>query len=395
MGFALASEVKAAGGKFKVARTAHHNLIDPQLKSVNGLHERPLIQVGTIGQFVKSPHAIANEKTQTGLPVLGLIQDGKVNRHEEKGDAEHEDKTHNAAVADGEKSEQGGKYKNKGFPSLYPDSRDQVLNDENISYAWGMSVDTSTCIGCNACVIGCQAENNSAVTGKDQVMMGREMHWIRIDTYYEGDVSDPEVYFQPVMCMHCEKAPCEPVCPVLATQHSPEGINEMVYNRCIGTRYCSNNCPYKVRRFNFLQYSDQETPQIQLMANPDVTVRARGVMEKCTYCIQRVNEARIQAEKEDRLIRDGEVVTACQQACPTNAIIFGDIRNEQSKVAQLKSEPHNYGMLTELNTQPRTTYLAKITNPNLALAKNVNDKVEYRPVNSEHQDESATPVEGH
>ena len=346
-------EVSAAGGSYRIARTAHHNVIDPRDNSIDGLHERALIQSATIEQFAKNPKSVVGRKAIAGLPVVGLTQQGKINTgvEEDGTDAGHA-------------SDHPGEEKAPGFPSLYSSGRDSVLNDEAIPYAWGMSIDTSTCIGCNACVIACQSENNSAVTGKDQVMIGREMHWLRIDTYYHGDVNDPDVYFQPVMCMHCEKAPCEPVCPVMATEHSPEGINEMVYNRCIGTRYCSNNCPYKVRRFNFLQYSEQNTPQMELMANPDVTVRARGVMEKCNYCIQRVQEAKIQAEKEDRTVRDGEIVTACQQSCPTNAIIFGDIRNAKSQVAQLKQQPHTYGMLTELNTYPRTTYLAKIHNPN-------------------------------
>ncbi len=361
-------EVTKAGGRFRVARTAHHNIIDNRTNKIDGLHDRELIQSATIEQFAADPKSVVGEEVTTALPVVGLIQQGKINTG-----LEHE------AGGDGgvDAGEHEGAEKAPGFPSLYPQGRDSVLNDENIPYAWGMSIDTSTCVGCNACVIACQSENNSAVTGKSQVMMGREMHWLRIDTYYHGDVSNPDVYFQPVMCMHCEKAPCEPVCPVVATQHSPEGINEMVYNRCIGTRYCSNNCPYKVRRFNYLQYSEQNTPQIELMANPDVTVRARGVMEKCTYCIQRVQEAKIQAEKEDRTVRDGEIVTACQQSCPTNAIIFGDIRNEKSQVAQLKKQPHSYGMLTELNTYPRTTYLAKIHNPNPALKEAVEPDSEY------------------
>jgi molybdopterin-containing oxidoreductase family iron-sulfur binding subunit len=247
--------------------------------------------------------------------------------------------------------------------------RDQSLfpNWDYKENAWGMSIDMNSCVGCNACIVSCYAENNIAVVGKEQVRIGRNMQWLRIDTYFEGDLAAPRAHFQPMACQHCENAPCEQVCPVGATVHTPEGLNTMVYNRCVGTRYCSNNCPYKVRRYNFLLYSDFETESLKLSRNPDVSVRSRGVMEKCSYCVQRITAARIEADKENRAIRDGEVVTACQQACPASAISFGNLNDKGSKIAKLHADERSYQVLADLNTRPRTKYVAAVVNPNTEL----------------------------
>jgi MoCo/4Fe-4S cofactor protein with predicted Tat translocation signal len=303
-----AAEITLVKGKpYPVACTQEHQSINP--RDVGG--DRGIIRATTFAEYQKDPHFAATAHHGTG----------------------HE--------------------------SMYPP---HIYKN----HAWAMVIDTSVCTGCNGCVIACQAENNIAVVGKTEVHRERELHWLRIDRYFRGDPANPEVFHQPVPCMHCENAPCEPVCPVEATSHSGDGINEMTYNRCVGTRYCSNNCPYKVRRFNFFGYSDYDTPALKPMRNPDVTVRTRGVMEKCTFCVQRVNEAKIEAEKRggNERVRDGEVTTACAQACPTEAIVFGDMNDKSSRVAKLQAEPANYALLAELNTRPRTTYLGVVRNPN-------------------------------
>jgi MoCo/4Fe-4S cofactor protein with predicted Tat translocation signal len=308
-------QVAKTGKTFSFASVQHQYGIDfdghPSSEESENAFRRDLVQIGTLDEFRKNPAFAQNSENQITKDI-----------------------------------------------SLYP-------NYKYEANAWGMSIDLNRCIGCNACVVACGSENNVAVVGKDQVERGRIMHWIRIDTYFRGGMDNPEIYYEPLPCMQCENAPCEYVCPVGATTHTPEGLNDMTYNRCVGTRYCSNNCPYKVRRFNFFLYSDYTTPSLFGVRNPNVTVRSRGVMEKCTYCVQRINAAKIRAAEEgDRPIRDGEIITACQQACPTEAIVFGNINDPNSRVTKLKAQSRNYGLLVDLNTRPRTTYLARVRNPN-------------------------------
>ena len=310
-GFSIA----ATGKTFQHATTQEHGTLDDKGANAEHLNDRPVFREVTIEEYKKNPRAI---EEMSEVPELH---------------------------------------------SIYPERAYDQGNQ------WGLAIDLTACTGCNACVVACQAENNIPVVGKAQVMRGREMHWLRMDRYYVGPEDDPRAVEQPVPCMQCENAPCENVCPVAATTHSPEGLNDMAYNRCVGTRYCSNNCPFKVRHFNFLNFHKHQ-PEIQAMvSNPDVTVRMRGVMEKCTYCVQRIQETKIKAKVEGRrAIKDGEIVTACQQTCPADAIVFGNINDPESRVSKLKKQDRNYAMLAELDIRPRTTYLAKLRNVNPELA---------------------------
>jgi MoCo/4Fe-4S cofactor protein with predicted Tat translocation signal len=311
-GFGSGFKISKTGATYPLAQTQEHQTMEePKLVGFQQPVVRPIVREGTLEHFRKEPH-FAQEMVEH--PPL---------------------------------------------KSLYGDY------DYSKGQQWGMAIDLNACTGCNACMVACQAENNIPVVGKQQVARGREMHWIRLDRYYTGPPENPQIANQPMMCVHCETAPCENVCPVAATVHSPEGLNDMVYNRCVGTRYCSNNCPYKVRRFNFLNWHEG-TQEVQKMSyNPDVTVRMRGVMEKCTYCVQRIQEKKIELKTQGRRwMKDGDVQTACQQTCPSDAIVFGNLNDTDSRVAKLKLSPRNYALLGEINTKPRGTFLAKLRNPN-------------------------------
>jgi MoCo/4Fe-4S cofactor protein with predicted Tat translocation signal len=354
--FATGATVKKASGSYELCVTKVHNIehrgsfaqhdLEKPESDKDGVYslagheamERAIIRYATLDEVKKNPNFAHEGGAGSLVNKVGYSPEGETPKQDE---------------------------------SFFPDSWHYDKKDVSsgkIQNAWGMAIDLNSCVGCNACIVSCYAENNIPVVGREQVKIGRNMQWLRIDTYFEGDLHAPRAHFQPMACQHCENAGCEQVCPVGATVHTPEGLNTMVYNRCVGTRYCSNNCPYKVRRFNFLLYADYDTESLKFMRNPDVSVRSRGVMEKCSYCVQRIEAAKIGADKENRAVRDGEIVTACQQACPTNAIVFGNINDKASKVAQRKAKERDYPVLADLNFRPRTTYTAGVINPNPELA---------------------------
>ncbi|MCC6746187.1 MAG: TAT-variant-translocated molybdopterin oxidoreductase [Deltaproteobacteria bacterium] len=316
LGFAGGAALAKLGGTYKLVTTQEYGqLVEPQTG-----RRRPLIREATLAEYRKDPAFVKKDEAIPAEKITSL--------------------SHRSVETGGQQ--------------------------------WGMVIDLNACTGCGACLVGCQAENNIPVVGKERVANGREMHWIRIDRYFEGSMETPRMVYQPVPCMHCENAPCEPVCPVTATSHSADGMNDMIYNRCIGTRYCANNCPYKVRRFNYFNFTkenDARSPLLAMQRNPDVTVRFRGVMEKCSYCVQRIMEAKAESKRQGHgVVADGAVVPACAQVCPAQAIVFGDINDPKSAVASAKRDSRHYGLLTEVNTQPRTTYLGSLRNPNPELA---------------------------
>jgi MoCo/4Fe-4S cofactor protein with predicted Tat translocation signal len=363
--------IKKTGGIYDICVTKVHNI---EHRGAYAQHDLEFKEFDKDGAFSLAGHE-AMERSIIRYATLAEVQRDADYTHHGTYDLQHHETPHTIV------NKVGYNPQGEAVPhaeSFWPDAwrYDHVAvvgqGERILQNKWAMSVDLNSCIGCNACIVSCYAENNIPVVGREQVKIGRDMQWMRIDTYFEGDLHAPRAHFQPMMCQHCESAGCEQVCPVGATVHTPEGLNTMVYNRCVGTRYCSNNCMYKVRRFNFLLYSyngeDYDQESLKFMRNPDVSVRSRGVMEKCTYCIQRIERVKIDADKENRAIKDGEIVTACQQACPTDAIVFGNANDPTSRIAKRRASERDYQVLADLNYRPRTTYTAGVINPNPELA---------------------------